>query len=109
MQITVGAIFAVLTLLLLMAAIWIAILSATNLVKPITRLVQAAQRLGGGDLAARVKTGRRDDELGELSRTFNTMALQPADTAGTSLSAPTSSSTIAAGSPNWCCPACPPG
>jgi two-component system, NtrC family, nitrogen regulation sensor histidine kinase NtrY len=76
MQITVGAIFAVLTLLLLMAAIWIAILSASNLVKPITRLVQAAQRLGGGDLAARVKTGRRDDELGELSRTFNTMALR---------------------------------
>ncbi|MGH6892736.1 MAG: HAMP domain-containing protein, partial [Dongiaceae bacterium] len=75
-QITVGLIFAVLALLLLMAAIWIAIISATNLVKPITRLVEAAQRLGGGDLSARVKAGRRDDELGELSRTFNTMALR---------------------------------
>jgi two-component system nitrogen regulation sensor histidine kinase NtrY len=75
-QITVGLIFAVLALLLLMAAIWVAIISATNLVKPILRLVEAAQRLGGGDLSARVKTGRRDDELGELSRTFNTMALR---------------------------------
>ncbi len=75
-QITVGLIFAVLALLLLMAAIWIAIISATSLVKPITRLVEAAQRLGGGDLSARVKAGRRDDELGELSRTFNTMALR---------------------------------
>ncbi|HEX6119753.1 MAG TPA: PAS domain-containing sensor histidine kinase [Dongiaceae bacterium] len=75
-QITVGLIFAVLALLLLMAAIWIAIISATSLVKPISRLVEAAQRLGGGDLSARVKAGRRDDELGELSRTFNTMALR---------------------------------
>jgi two-component system nitrogen regulation sensor histidine kinase NtrY len=75
-QITVGLIFAALALLLLMAAIWVAIISATNLVKPILRLVEAAQRLGGGDLATRVKTGKRDDELGELSRTFNTMALR---------------------------------
>jgi len=75
-QITVGLIFAVLALLLLFAAIWIAIVSATSLVKPITRLVAAAQRLGGGDLGTRVKIGRRDDELGELSRTFNTMALR---------------------------------
>ncbi|MBA4097066.1 MAG: two-component sensor histidine kinase [Rhodospirillum sp.] len=75
-QITVGLIFAALALLLLMAAIWVAIISATNLVKPILRLVEAAQRLGSGDLATRVKAGRRDDELGELSRTFNTMALR---------------------------------
>jgi two-component system, NtrC family, nitrogen regulation sensor histidine kinase NtrY len=75
-QITVGLIFAVLALLLLMAAIWVAIISATNLVKPILRLVEAAQRLGSGDLTTRVKTGKRDDELGELSRTFNTMALR---------------------------------
>jgi two-component system nitrogen regulation sensor histidine kinase NtrY len=75
-QITVGLIFAVLALLLLMAAIWVAIISATNLVKPILRLVEAAQRLGSGELATRVKIGKRDDELGELSRTFNTMALR---------------------------------
>ena len=75
-QITVGLIFAVLALLLLMAAIWVAIVSATNLVKPVLRLVEAAQRLGSGDLSARVKAGKRDDELGELSRTFNTMALR---------------------------------
>ena len=75
-QITVGLIFAILALLLLLAAVWIAIVSATNLVKPITRLVEAAQRLGGGNLSARVKIGRRDDELGELSRTFNTMAIR---------------------------------
>ncbi len=76
MQITFGLIFAALALLLLMAAVWVGIISATNLVKPILRLVEAAQRLGGGDLATRVKAGKRDDELGELSRAFNPMTLR---------------------------------
>ena len=59
-----------------MAAIWIAIVSATQLVKPLSRLATAAQKIGGGDLSARVKIGVRDDELSALSRTFNVMAIQ---------------------------------
>ncbi len=76
LQITAGSIFAVLALLLLMAAIWIAIVSATQLVKPLSRLATAAQKIGGGDLSARVKIGVRDDELSALSRTFNVMAIR---------------------------------
>ncbi len=75
-QITVPLIFGVMALLLLTGAVWVAILSASQLVRPITRLVVAAQQIGDGDLAARVKVGKRDDELNSLSRTFNVMAIQ---------------------------------
>lgn len=76
LQITVGVIYAMLALLMLLGAIWYAIVSATKLVKPLTRLALAAQKIGGGDLSARVKVGSRDDELAALSRTFNVMVSQ---------------------------------
>jgi two-component system nitrogen regulation sensor histidine kinase NtrY len=76
LQITTALIFSALAILLLMAAIWIAIVSASQLVKPLSRLAVAAQKIGGGDLTARVKIGARDDELSALSRTFNVMAIQ---------------------------------
>jgi len=76
LQITVALIFAILALLLLMAAIWFAITSATQLVRPISRLATTAEKIGSGDLSARVKIGVHDDELTALSRTFNVMALQ---------------------------------
>jgi signal transduction histidine kinase len=41
---------------------------------PVRTLTAAAHRIGEGDLAHRVPTNTRNDEVGELSRTFNTMA-----------------------------------
>jgi len=76
LQITVGLIFAVLALLVLTAAIWVAIVYATQLVKPISRLASAAEQIGSGDLSARVKIGLAEDDLSALSRTFNVMAIQ---------------------------------
>jgi two-component system nitrogen regulation sensor histidine kinase NtrY len=76
LQITVGVIYAVLALLMLLGAIWYAIVSASKLVKPLSRLAMAAQKVGDGDLSARVKVGSRDDELAALSRTFNVMVSQ---------------------------------
>ena len=76
LQLTSALVFSAMAFLLLMAAIWIAIVSATQLVKPLSRLAVAAQKIGGGDLSARVKIGVRDDELSALSRTFNVMAIQ---------------------------------
>jgi two-component system nitrogen regulation sensor histidine kinase NtrY len=74
--ITVGLIFAVLALLVLTAAIWVAIVYATQLVKPVWRLASAAEKIGSGDLSARVKIGLAEDDLSALSRTFNVMAIQ---------------------------------
>ncbi|MBL8709702.1 MAG: PAS domain-containing sensor histidine kinase [Rhodospirillaceae bacterium] len=76
LQLTFSVIFAVLALLLLLGAIWYAIVSASQLVKPLSRLAVAAQKIGGGDLSARVKVGVREDELSALSRTFNIMVSQ---------------------------------
>jgi two-component system nitrogen regulation sensor histidine kinase NtrY len=76
LQITVGLIFAVIALLVLTAAVWVAIVYATQLVRPISRLAAAAEQIGGGDLSARVKIGMAEDDLSALSRTFNVMAIQ---------------------------------
>jgi two-component system, NtrC family, nitrogen regulation sensor histidine kinase NtrY len=76
LSINFGLTFAVLTAFLLMSAIWVAIVYATQLVKPISRLASAAEQIGGGDLSARVKIGLAEDELSALSRTFNVMAIQ---------------------------------
>ena len=73
---TVGLTFAVLAILVLMAAVWVAILYASQLVRPVSRLAAAAERIGSGDLSARVKIGLAEDELSALSRTFNVMAIQ---------------------------------
>ncbi len=76
LQITVAATFLALALLLLLGAVWYAIIAAGQIVKPISRLATAATKIGAGDLSVRVKIGKRDDELAALSRTFNAMVAE---------------------------------
>ena len=66
----------VVSLLLLAAAIWAALRLARRLGGPIGQLVQAAERVGEGDLGARVSVEDAPDELSTLARTFNRMAGQ---------------------------------
>ena len=75
-QITFALIFAVVTLLLLLAAVWLGLNFATQLVRPISALIGAAERIREGDLTARVKEQPTGDEIGSLSRAFNRMANQ---------------------------------
>ncbi len=56
----------------ILSALWL----ANRLTAPIGRLAFAAERLGGGDLAARVPVRGSPDELATLGRTFNRMAKQ---------------------------------
>lgn len=76
LQITFALIFFVVALLLLFAAVWIALIFATQLVKPIGQLVAAAERVRAGDLSVRVEEGPSGDEIGSLSRAFNRMTDQ---------------------------------
>lgn len=73
LQIEFVIVFVLLALLLLFAAVWYGMFFATRLVVPITKLVGATERVRGGDYAARVTEGPKDDEVGALARAFNRM------------------------------------
>jgi two-component system nitrogen regulation sensor histidine kinase NtrY len=75
-QITFALVFVVVALLVLFAAIWFALVSASQLVRPIGQLADAAERVRSGDLSVRVDEGRPGDEIGGLSRAFNRMTSQ---------------------------------
>ena len=72
-QLQFNAALLVISLLIIAIAVWIALVVADRLVRPVNELVGAAGRVAGGDLAARVPDPRTDDELGTLARAFNTM------------------------------------
>lgn len=75
-EITFAMMFVLVALLLLAAAIWVGLTFATRLAKPISALVNAAERVRGGDLATRVNEDEASDEVGTLSRAFNRMTEQ---------------------------------
>jgi len=75
-QLLIFVICGAIALLMLLAAVWLAILFASRLTEPIGGLMLAAERVRGGDLTARVEEGPPNDELGQLARSFNRMASQ---------------------------------
>ncbi|WP_366656314.1 PAS domain-containing sensor histidine kinase [Fodinicurvata sp. EGI_FJ10296] len=76
LQITFTLIYAVVSLLLLMVAVWLALVFADRLVAPVSALIVAAERVRSGDLAARVTPTASGDELSDLGRAFNRMTSQ---------------------------------
>lgn len=78
-RVMISLIFAVVAMLLLMAAVWFGLVFATSLVRPISALINATDRVRGGDLTARVEElgdPKGDDELAMLARAFNRMTHQ---------------------------------
>ena len=75
-QLIIFVVCGAIAFLMLLAAVWLAILFATRLTEPIGGLMLAAERVRGGDLTARVEEGPPNDELGQLARSFNRMASQ---------------------------------
>ncbi len=59
----------------LTGAIWTGIRLANKIVRPVTALVHATNRVSAGDLEVRL-AAQNDDELGVLTGSFNRMALQ---------------------------------
>jgi two-component system nitrogen regulation sensor histidine kinase NtrY len=74
--ITFVMIFAVVALLLLLAAVWIGLTLASQISQPISSLIGAAERVRGGDLSVRVPPAATVGEIGTLSRAFNRMTRQ---------------------------------
>jgi len=73
LQISFFILFALVALLLLLAAVWVGLMFATRLVAPVSGLIAAAERVRAGDLSARVPESAEEDEIGTLSRAFNRM------------------------------------
>lgn len=63
-------------LLVLLAAGWVGLTSASRIAEPIGRLVGASRRVASGDLKARVTIGEERDELDALGAAFNRMTAQ---------------------------------
>ncbi|MGE0152979.1 MAG: ATP-binding protein [Reyranellaceae bacterium] len=78
-QIRVASIFLIIVLVLLLVAIWIGMVYAERLSRPITDLVGAAERVRGGDLSVRVREPESENEIGVLTRSFNRMTAQLGD------------------------------
>ncbi|SDG93229.1 sensor histidine kinase NtrY-like [Roseospirillum parvum] len=72
-EITFTLIFIVVTLLVLLAAISFGLILANRLARPLVALIDASEKVRGGDLAVRVPEIAAGDEISVLSRAFNRM------------------------------------
>ena len=80
-QVTYFLIFAAITLVLLFVAIWIGLLVANQIVRPISYLIEASRQVGLGNLRVRIpersrhsKRSSKEGEISALIHAFNIMA-----------------------------------
>ncbi|MFN4143710.1 ATP-binding protein [Aestuariivirga sp.] len=72
-QVTFGMMYALVGFIFLLAAIWVGLWFADKVVAPVVRLLDAARRVSGGELDAKVSVVEGPDDLQTLSNTFNLM------------------------------------
>jgi two-component system, NtrC family, nitrogen regulation sensor histidine kinase NtrY len=73
LQVRFNVVLILVSLALIALSIWIALALADRLVRPVGLLVDAARRVTGGDLSARVPASDERDEVGTLGNAFNRM------------------------------------
>ena len=76
LKVNMTLIFLLVTLMLLLVAIWAGLTLAEKIVLPVSRLVLAAERVRSGDLNARVDVDQSQNEISTLARAFNRMTDQ---------------------------------
>jgi len=76
LQIIFALLYGMVSLVVLLAAVWSGLWAANRLVRPISGLIDAAGRVSEGDLDAQVRVDGDDDELANLSSAFNRMTQQ---------------------------------
>ena len=82
LRLTVTMIYIVVALVLLMAAVWFALVFARKISLPISTLIEASDKVRAGDLTAQVKENSGLEEFDYLSRSFNLMTRQIRDQQG---------------------------
>jgi two-component system nitrogen regulation sensor histidine kinase NtrY len=63
-------------LLLVMAAMWLGLVLANRIIEPLSSLIDAAERVRGGDMGARVSVSGQWGEISDLGSAFNRMTQQ---------------------------------
>ena len=76
LQVSLIVLFGVVALLLFLVSIWFGLALATRIAQPIINLINAADRVRGGDLSVRVDEKDPTDEIGYLNRAFNRMTIR---------------------------------
>jgi two-component system nitrogen regulation sensor histidine kinase NtrY len=76
LQLVFAELYGMVSLLMLLCAIWLGLWAANRLVRPISQLITAAERVSAGDLKVQVAVERSDDEVGVLGLAFNRMTSQ---------------------------------
>lgn len=76
LQIKFLIVFIIVSLIILLASVWLAFIFTGDLVRPISQLITAAEKVKGGNWSVRVDEGPEDDEMANLGRTFNKMIKQ---------------------------------
>jgi nitrogen fixation/metabolism regulation signal transduction histidine kinase len=72
-QLVLITLFALSSLLLLLASIWVGLFLANILIEPIKQLIAAANNVSNGDLSVRIRKVYMKNELGQLVESFNRM------------------------------------
>lgn len=75
-QLTFAVLYLGVALMILLAAIWMGISVADRFVRPIRRLINAADAVSAGDLDVQVDTKHTEGDFKNLSDTFNVMTAQ---------------------------------
>lgn len=75
-QLTFALMYAGVSLIFLLSAIWLGLWLADRIVAPVVRLLDASQRVSDGDLDAKVDIIEGPGDLATLTRTFNGMTSQ---------------------------------
>ena len=73
LELIFGALYLLVSFVLLLAAIWLGLWASNRIVDPVSRLIGAAERVSEGDLKSQVAVAPGDDEISTLSRAFNRM------------------------------------
>ncbi len=72
-QISFVLIYAIAVFILILAAIWIGMTVSAQLAEPVTKLIDAADKVSKGDLSVRVDAKEAKDEIATLGHAFNNM------------------------------------
>ncbi len=75
-QLAIGLMYVELTVMLLLAAIWLGMRLANGLVAPIRRMISAAQEVARGNLDVSLPVKAREGDLAHLSTNFNQMTAE---------------------------------